>query len=585
MKEIIKKIKIGTLLSNIKIKYKILFLTIAGISLFITFSVGTVLMGKKQISTLENIYVKKVSPLDKMRKIQLIFRETEFRIAGVMSDMVTGTAAVNHLKESIKEVEALWEETAPALTTEILIKEKEKFEKGFTGFKGLANQIEAAYMKVFYDGETDLMEEVYDEWLEYKPLIFKSIDRMVEIQESSVKNFYLKRKALIDKINFIIVTGSISAISLFIFTTLLLIRSINKSIGTVVESAKEVAKGDLTHIVNLNTKDEMGIMAAEINSMLERLNNVFIAITNEAERIYTHAESLSDVAEFLLNGTNEQKMQVEQVATSTNEMTQTVTEMSRNAADASEVTKRSFDAATQGRNVSEQTKESINRLVASVTEASEAIAGLGKSADEIGEIISVIKDIADQTNLLALNAAIEAARAGEQGRGFAVVADEVRKLAERTAKATEEIAVKIKANQEETEKVILSMQQGREVADEAISTTSDAGEALMKILESSEDAMDKVHRIAAATEEQSAAAEEVSRTMEHTVGAINNTFVLAENVKSVADELVSVATVLKTQIDGFKTQKNGDIVPDPTPGLLENETTEQLTQQVEMTNG
>ncbi len=553
MKKFMKKMNIAALLSKVKIRDKILFLTISSIAIFIAFSAGTVYLGKKQIKTLEDIYVKKVMPLDQMRNIQLIFRETEFRMAGVAADMVTGTAAVNHLKEAIKEIDELWAEAGEELTGESLLVEKEKFNEGYTGFKGIAGQIEKAYMKVFYDGDTDAMEEAYDEWLEFKPLIFKSIDKMALMQEESVKEFYLQRQALINKVNVFIIGGSVGAIGLFILTTILLIYSINSSIGTVVESAKEVAKGDLTHVVDLDSKDEMGVMAKELNAMLERLNNAFSTITQEAENIYKHSENLTDVADFLLNGTNEQKMQVEQIATSTTEMSQTIVEMSRNASDASEVTKQSFDSAKEASNVSEQTKVSIAKLVSSVSEASGAISGLGTSADEIGEIVSVIKEIADQTNLLALNAAIEAARAGEQGRGFAVVADEVKKLAERTAKATEEIAVKIQANQKETTKVISSMEQGKAVADEAIATTNDAGEALKVIVASSENAMDMVHRIAAATEEQSAAAEEVSQTMEHTVGIINQTYILSENVKKVAGELISVAAQLKLQMEGFRT--------------------------------
>jgi len=399
-------------------------------------------------------------------------------------------------------------------------------------------------------------EDVYDEWLDHKPLIFKSIDKIVESQELSIETFYEDAKAMISKVNKIVIFGSIILIGLFILTTILIIVSINKSMNTVVTAAKEVASGDLSHTVNLDSRDEMGIMASELNSMLNKLNQAFTAISGESERVFSYAGNLSDSSDHLLKGSTEQKMQVDQVVTATSEMSQTIIEMARNATDASEATKTSFEAARNGSHVSEQTKEKIMNLVESVSEASESITRLGKSSEEIGEILSVIQDIADQTNLLALNAAIEAARAGEHGRGFSVVADEVKKLAERTGKATEEIAEKIRTNQKETEGVVLSMQKGKTMADEAITTATDAGEALSTIVSGSENVMGMVERIAIAADEQSSAAEEVSQTMENTADIINQNTQRSEDVKMASGELVLLAKELKAQVDNFKTSSS-----------------------------
>jgi methyl-accepting chemotaxis protein len=416
--------------SSIKIRDKILFLTIIGIIVFIFFSTLTVILGKRQLNTLEDIYAKKVVPLDKLRKIQLIFREIEFRMPGAMGDIVTGTAAVNHIKLATKDIDELWKDAGPTVPEDTLGKEKADFSKGFSGFKSMGGVFEKAYMKVFYDGDAGMLEDAYDEWLDHKPLIFKSIDKIVETQEKSIKTFYIETKGMISKVNKAVILGSVILIGLFILTTVLIILSINRSIKTVVAAAKEVAMGDLTHTVGLESRDEMGIMASELNSMLEKLNHAFTAISGETERVFSYAENLSDSSDDLMKGSKEQKMQVDQVVTASSEMSQTIIEMAKNAADASEATKGSFEAAQNGSNVSEQTKEKIVNLVESVSEASKSIARLGKSSEEIGDILSVIQDIADQTNLLALNAAIEAARAGEHGRGFSVVADEVKKLAE-----------------------------------------------------------------------------------------------------------------------------------------------------------
>ena len=547
--------------------------------MFIFFTVLTVTLGKRQLHTLDDIYDKKVIPLDKLRNIQLTFRELEFRMMGIIADTVTGTAAVNHMKSSISEVDNLWEEAGPTIPADTLGKEKEDFIRGYKGFKKMTGTFEKAYMKMFYDNDSGMAEDAYDEWLDHKPLIIKSIDRIVETQELSIKTFYEETKDIISKINKVVIIGSIILIGLFIITTVFIILSINKSIRTVVEAAKEVASGDLTHTVELDSRDEMGIMAAELNSMLKKLNNVFTAISRETERVFTYAENLSDSSDNLQKGSAEQKMQVDQVVTASSEMSQTIIEMAKNAADASEATKKSFEAAQKGSNVSEETKQKITNLVESVSEASEAIARLGKSADEIGEILSVIQEIADQTNLLALNAAIEAARAGEHGRGFSVVADEVKKLAERTGKATEEIAGKIKTNQKETEGVIQSMQKGKTIADEAITTATDAGEALNTIVSGSEDVMDMVQRIAIATEEQSSAAEEVSQTMDNTAEVINQNSLLSEDVKKASGELVLLAKELKAQVGNFKTSSNGNTLPDSrkSAGRMEPGNAEQVS--------
>ena len=188
------------ILSRVSIKHKILGLSVIGITVFVAYLLCAIVLGNNQIRSLEDMYKKNVVPLDKLRKIQLLFREMEFRMGGAMADMVTPTAAVNHLKESLKEVDAIWSEIGPSLNDENLIEYKENFEKGHAGFKGMAHSIENAYMKIFYDSDIDEMEDMYDEWLDVKALIFKSIDHIAEYEEQSLEKFYVARVAFIKKL-------------------------------------------------------------------------------------------------------------------------------------------------------------------------------------------------------------------------------------------------------------------------------------------------------------------------------------------------------------------------------------------------
>jgi methyl-accepting chemotaxis protein len=267
---------------------------------------------------------------------------------------------------------------------------------------------------------------------------------------------------------------------------------------------------------------------------------------------------MSESSDVLLNDSEMQSIQINQIVSSSSEMSQSIIDVARNTSEASEATRDSTDLARKGKEVVESTIEGIMKLVKSLENVSETIEGLGMRSTEIGEIITVIEDIADQTNLLALNAAIEAARAGEFGRGFAVVADEVRKLAEKTSGATGEIAEKVNMIQSATGNAITAIQEGKVHGNEAVHAASNAGESLQSIVHGSDQVMDMVQRIASATDQQSSAAEEVSQSMEEFATVIGRSAKLSKDVRSAAEELKKVATSLTGQISLFKVNGNGN---------------------------
>lgn len=554
-------------LRGIKISHKILFVIISGLVVFAILTLETFMIGKEQINTLEVIYEQKVKPLDNLRKIQLIFREIEYRMAGVAADIVAPIGSGEHLKQSLKDIEILWNNTEKSITDSKLLKAKKTFEKGYNGFKGMVPELQKAY----FDEKIGKVEDLYDKWLDFKPLIFKSIDAMAEAQEKSVNTYYRQGRQFVYRTNrFVFIISTMIGL-VFLISALLIIRSINRPIRIVVKAAKQVAGGDLTYRINLDSKDEMGTMASELNRMLIDLRNTFSKIAQGINTVSSNAERLSNSSESLLSGTEQQRAQVDQVLAASTEMSQTILDIAKNASEASEAARESSSMAGEGKKVVCQAVDSIMRLVDSVSDTSKTIEKLGTSSKEIDEIISVIQDIADLTNLLALNAAIEAARVGEQGRGFAVVADEVKKLAEKTAKATEEIAEKIRAIQRGTEDSMSVMERGKSLTDEAVSTARKAGDALQKIAENSDRVMDMVQRIATATEQQSSAAEEVSQSMEHAAEVINGTVQLSEEVKLSANELSSVGQELRNRVRRFKTGNNGDKITEVKTGKVSDD--------------
>jgi methyl-accepting chemotaxis protein len=548
--------RFGGILSGVKIRNKIFFLTIAGILVFILFSLGAFIIGKNEIRALERMYANDLIPLDNLRKIQLAFREIESGMVRVLAGTIDGTGEVKHLKASAKKINTLWDKTSPLLSAETMSDEKEKFTKGYKSFNGLVNAIESAYLKVSRDNDIEPLKNTYNEWLQYKPLAIRSTDRMAAAQGEVLRHCFTKRMELINTVRFVAVSGAVIMTVWFIVFTLLIVRSINKPISTVVQAAKEVGSGDLTCTINLDRSDEMGVMASELNAMIDRLNKTFRIIADEAESLFQHAEGLSGVSDLLVSGAEDERMQVNTVAVSAEQMSSAIIDVGKNTSEAEKMTEASYDTARKGGEIVEETKLIITELSDSVSGASEAIGNLGESSNRVGEIVSVIKGIADQTNLLALNAAIESARAGEQGRGFAVVADEVRKLAERTTEATGEVTDIIQTIQAETKSVISRLEKGKSITESAISKAEQAGKSHDSIVNSCGNVLGMVQTIASATEEQSVTSRQVSDSMGNIAGVINQTVMLSENIKSVAAELTSVASQMRKQIENFKTQPN-----------------------------
>jgi len=333
----------------------------------------------------------------------------------------------------------------------------------------------------------------------------------------------------------------------------LLGRSVAGSVSRMVAMIQEVAANNLAvEDMKVDSEDELGKAATALNSMKNNLSTMMQSIASTAEHVAGASEEISASATQTATGADTQKDQVHQIATAMQEMAATVHEVSENSNQAADSARQAADTARHGGAVVDETLAHMHSIAESVCESAQKVQELGSRSDQIGKIVGVIDDIADQTNLLALNAAIEAARAGEQGRGFAVVADEVRKLAERTTKATKEIAEMIEKVLTETRAAVEKMQSGTEQVEKGVEVTGRAGESLKQIIGQAEHVGEMVTHIATAATEQSSAAEQISSNIEQINKLVAESAEGAQQSAKACEQLSNLAFELQSLVSRFK---------------------------------
>jgi methyl-accepting chemotaxis protein len=332
-----------------------------------------------------------------------------------------------------------------------------------------------------------------------------------------------------------------------------------KSINRVVQGTQGVADGDLS-VEPLETGDnEVGRLSLSFNSMIENIGTVVKSVTGTAAKVSVSTYRIHSIADQISKTAAQVAIEAVSVSDASKAMAATSEDIAKNCQVAADGAARASDSATKGAQVVDNSIKVMREIADTVQESSRTVASLGERSTQIGTIISSIKEIAEQTNLLALNAAIEAARAGEQGRGFAVVADEVRKLAERTTSATREISTMISSIQGETGTAVSAMQKGMAQVQSGTSEVARSGEALRDILEQINAVATQVSQIAAAAEEQTVSTASISQNIETIKETIQVTSSEAKTSAAAASEMNAVAEELMAGVGKFKIREDASL--------------------------
>ncbi|GFM65298.1 methyl-accepting chemotaxis protein [Pseudomonas cichorii] len=544
-----------SLLINLKLKSKLLF----AFGLCTVITVGVAALGYSGVSTIYSLLQSTVS--NNLVSIQ-------------KTDSVKANVIATH-RDMFRAINLALRKAAPEDINAVVLSFKDNQAEAEQQFKIYrATPLEADERAAGNDFERDWPAYVAAAENIFSLLKSGDVDQAVRLADSSATPAYRKtvgevnimiesnaRQALDvakagndtnHQVTWALIIGGLVAAAAAITLGLVVTRMITRPLYQSVNSATRIAQGDLTQEITSNSEDETGQLLKALSSMQKDLKGTVQQIADASDQLASAAEELTAVTEDSTRGLVRQNDEIQQAATAVNEMTAAVEEVARNAVSTSQVSSQTAEDATKGQYQVQQTVMAMNTMAGDINDSTQRVETLAGQIRDITKVLDVIRGIAEQTNLLALNAAIEAARAGEQGRGFAVVADEVRALAHRTQASTGEIEAMIKVVRAGADEAVQSMGKSQSMAQSTQSLAAEAGLALERISAGVSEINERNLVIASAAEEQAQVAREVDRNLVNIQDLSTQTSAGANQTNASSQELSRLAISFNTLVGKFK---------------------------------
>ncbi|GAA0785950.1 MULTISPECIES: methyl-accepting chemotaxis protein [Pseudomonadati] len=540
---------------NLQIKQKMLLSSLIPLALLICIcAVAINMMGKIEQGVIR-IYNDRVVPLEDLKIIGddyavYVIDAVNKANAGDFTAQEAATA----LKNANSNISTLW---AKYMATELTTEEALLAKQASAMFGPADNQIEQLIKKLDnFSG--NIKGQLADEIIPLYQVIDPISGKISELVALQIRVAGDEKQAVTDSASESVKLFLLLAICAIIASVVLSVwvkRSVMTPIIDILGKLKIIKRdSDLTLVFKPLNNDELGQISNDLTGVIEHLRSILESISEAAVTINSSTENLNNFTRETNTRMQNQQCETEQTAAAMNQMTATVAEVAQSTTAAADSAKNADIHAANGDLIVQQSIQSMSLLSLKIQETSEVISLLASESLNIGKVLDVIKSIAEQTNLLALNAAIEAARAGEQGRGFAVVADEVRTLAKRTQESTLQIETMIDSLQQGVKKAVVSMESGMAQVDDANKNTNLAGDALKEIVATVDNITELNTHIATAAEEQSSVAESINRSIITISDISKHSTKAAEELSFSVDELSKLANAMRTQVSTFKLQ-------------------------------